>query len=130
MNLFARWLILSLLIIPIATAKARAQGSFLDELRLKSYSDLPEESFTKASRANGSPSFLPNDPSDRLSALEPNAQFNDPRIIADGDDELLTHRALLDNATSLAGIETSCTPEFGKYDATTKNADGSTRPDD
>ena len=116
MNLFARWLILSLLIIPIATAKARAQGSFLDELRLKSYSDLPEESFTKASRANGSPSFLPNDPSDRLSALEPNAQFNDPRIIADGDDELLTHRALLDNATSLAGIETSCTPEFENCD--------------
>ncbi len=116
MNLFARWLILSTLIIPIATATARAQDSFLDELRLKSYSDLPEESFTEASPGNGSPSFQPNDPSDRLSALEPTAQLNDPRIIAGGDDELPTRRALLDDATSLAGCETSCALEFDNCD--------------
>lgn len=115
MNLFARWLILSTLIIPIATAKARAQDSFLDELRLKSYSDLPEESFTEASPGNGSPSFQPNDPSDRLSALEPNAQLNDPRMIAGGNDELPTRPTLLD-ATSLAGCETSCAPEFDNCD--------------
>lgn len=113
MNLLTRWLISSLLIIPITTARACAQNSFLDELRLKSYSELPAEaSLTETSRADGSPFFLPNDASDRLSALEPDPQFDDPRIIAESDDELLAGRALLDDATSLAGCETSCAPEF------------------
>jgi hypothetical protein len=123
MNPLTRWLISSLMIIPITTATACAQGSFLDELRLKSYSNIPstasvnnEPSFdtirshSHSWRDEGSTSI------DRITALEPDPLFDDPRTIAESDDELLTGRALLDDATSLAGCETTCAPEFDNCD--------------
>ena len=106
MNLFARWLILSLLIIPITATSVCAQGSFLDKFRLNSFSDLSsttspsfEPSFDATFQDDDSfqseaSSFL-----DQMKELEPELQFDDPHISGDGEVETLTGRALLDDPT-------------------------------
>lgn len=122
MKLLARWLICSLLIIPITNA-ARAEDSFLDELRLNSLSNFPS-----TAAANNEPSFDAKQPKedswsneassaiDRMTALEPDPQFDDPRLAIESDDEINTGRALLDDATSLTGREIACAPEFDSCD--------------
>lgn len=98
MKLFTRWLICSLLIIPIINA-ARGEDSFLDELRLNSLSNFPS-----TAAANNEPSFdaeLPDDDSlstrasssiDRMTALEPDPQFDDPRLAIESEAEISTGR--------------------------------------
>ncbi len=122
MKLFARWLIFSLLIVPI-NASARAEDSFLDELRLNSFSNLPSNT-----SANNNPSYdtaQSDDDSlsieeslsiDRMTALEPDPQFDDRRLATVREDETHTGRALLDDATSLTGREITCAPEFDNCD--------------
>jgi len=129
MNLLTRWLLFSLLIIPITAGTACAQGSFLDDLRLKSYSNLSAAttstsqspidaalSESKAVPEDRSSRFLRSESIDRISTLEPDPQFDDPRAVIDRDDESLTGRWLLDDATTLAGCETPCAPEFDNCD--------------
>ena len=94
MNLLTRWLIFPLLLVSCITATARAQGSFLDELRFKSYSNLPAAT----------------------SKEEPDLQLDDPREAIERDDESFTGYSLLDDATSLAGCETTWAPEFDDCD--------------
>ena len=122
MKLFARWLIFSLLIIPINTA-AHAEDSFLDELRLNTFSNFPS-----TDSANNEPSFdatLDDDAPlsiedsssiDRMTALEPDPQFDDPRLSIGSADETHTGRALPDDVTSLTGREITCAPEFDSCD--------------
>ena len=123
MNLFARWLILSLLIIPITATSVCAQGSFLDKFRLNSFSDLSsttspsfEPSFDATFQDDDS---FPSEASsflDQMKELEPELQFDDPHISGDGEVETLTGRALLDDPTSLPEVEVGCVPAFENCD--------------
>ncbi len=122
MKLFARWLIFSLLIVPI-NATARAEDSFLDELRLNSFSNLPSNTsannnppYDTAQSFDDSMSTEESLSIDRMTALEPDPQFDDRSLATVREDETHTGRALLDDATSLTGRAITCAPEFDNCD--------------
>ncbi len=123
MNLSARWLILSLLIIPITSTTLLAQGSFLDEFRVNSYSDRTspispnfEPSFDETFQDDN---FVPTDDSsfiDRTLTIEPDSEFVDPHIATDREIEIINRRALPDDPASLSESEIHCAPTFDNCD--------------
>lgn len=125
MNLLTRWLAFPLLIVLLNSVAVRAQGSFLDELRLKRQPESPgdEEVPPRFSYATGVRHVAGDDETsigaDRIDAspLEPDPLFDDSVVMERLPEDSRTGHAQLEEPNAIAGFETTCAPDFDCCDA-------------
>ena len=120
MNLLIRWIAFPLLIVLINTVAIGAQGSFLDELRIKRQPESFGERDVRQGFSNAT--GVPHDAgeaesslnSDRLDAatLESDPQSDKSFALNRLPEDSLIGDAMLDDAAAVAGFETSCSPDF------------------